>query len=108
MKLEGVLAERNGKKCELCQSENNLKVYEVTAVSGSEEDSHILICAKCTAQIDKKEELNSEHWKCLTTSMWNEVPGVQIVAWRMLNRLKNESWAQEALDMMYLDDEKLG
>jgi protein PhnA len=107
MKLEELLAERSGKKCELCQSENNLKPYEVTAVGGNEEDSHIFICAKCTAQIDKREELNSEHWKCLTTSMWSEVPGVQIVAWRMLNRLKNESWAQEALDMMYLDDEKL-
>jgi protein PhnA len=39
--------------------------------------------------------------------MWSEVPGVQVVAWRMLNRLRNESWAADALDMLYLDDEKL-
>ncbi|MBP6477213.1 MAG: alkylphosphonate utilization protein, partial [Chitinophagaceae bacterium] len=67
----------------------------------------ILICAKCTAQIEKKEELDSKHWQCLAESMWSEVPGIQIVAWRMLNRLRNESWAMDNLDMLYLDDEKL-
>jgi protein PhnA len=39
--------------------------------------------------------------------MWSEVPGVQVVAWRMLNRLRNESWAADNLDMLYLDEEKL-
>ena len=107
MKLEELLLKRSEKKCELCQSENVLKLYEVTPQSGNNEDNCILICDKCRAQIEKKEELDSSHWKCLTTSMWSEVPGVQVVSWRMLNRLRNESWAAEALDMMYLDDEKL-
>ena len=107
MKLEDQLQERSGKKCELCQSENNLKMYEVTPQSSNSEDNCILICDKCLAQIDKKEELDSSHWSGLTTSMWSEVPGVQVVSWRMLNRLRNESWASEALDMMYLDDERL-
>ena len=35
------------------------------------------------------------------------MPGVQVVAWRMLNRLRNESWASDNLDMLYLDDDKL-
>ena len=39
--------------------------------------------------------------------MWSEVPGIQVLAWRMLNRLKSESWATDNLDMLYLDDEKL-
>ena len=59
------------------------------------------------AQIEKKEELNSAHWQCLSTSMWSEVPAVQVVSWRMLNRLRNESWAAEQLDLMYLSDEQL-
>ena len=40
-------------------------------------------------------------------SMWSEVPAVQVTAWRMLNRLRNESWASESLDMLYLTDENL-
>ena len=39
--------------------------------------------------------------------MWSEVTGVQVVSWRMLNRLRNESWATDNLDMLYLDDERL-
>ncbi len=107
MKLEDVLNERSGKKCELCQSENNLRQYEVAPQHGTAEESTILICDKCEAQILKKEELDTTHWNGLTTSMWSEVPGVQVVTWRMLNRLRNESWAAESLDMMYMDDDRL-
>ena len=39
--------------------------------------------------------------------MWSENATVQVVAWRMLNRLKNETWAADAIDMMYLDDDML-
>jgi protein PhnA len=107
MKLEDQLLQRSGKQCELCQSGNNIKMYEVPPQDQSNEDNTIMICNKCQAQIDKKEELDSKHWNCLTTSMWSEVPGVQVVSWRMLNRLSAESWAMDNLDMMYLDDEKL-
>jgi len=107
MRLEELLLKRSEGKCELCQATNALRVYEVEPVSAPWEDSSIMICAKCEAQLQKREDLNSKHWSCLTTSMWSEVPGVQVVTWRMLNRLRNESWALESLDMMYLDDEKL-
>jgi protein PhnA len=66
-----------------------------------------MICHKCLAQIEKKEELDSKHWNCLTTSMWSEIPGVQVVTWRLLNRLRHESWAVDNLDLMYLDEERL-
>lgn len=39
--------------------------------------------------------------------MWNENKPVQVVAWRMLNRLRAEGWPQDLLDMMYLDEETL-
>ncbi|QNK63888.1 PhnA domain-containing protein [Pedobacter sp. PAMC26386] len=107
MKLEEQLLKRSENKCELCGSGVTLRLYEVPPQSSSNEDNCLIICDKCEAQIDKKEELDSKHWSCLTGSMWSEVPGVQIVSWRMLNRLSNESWAMDNLDMMYLDDEKL-
>ena len=36
--------------------------------------------------------------------MWHEDPAVQVTAWRLLNRLKSNTWAVDALDMLYLDD----
>jgi len=47
----------------------------------------------------------SDHWRVLTETMWSQVPAVQVVAWRMLRRLRSEGWASEALDMLYLEDE---
>lgn len=107
MKLEEQLIKRSGNKCELCESTTALRVYEVPPVTQSDENNSILICEKCAAQIEKKEELDSAHWDNLTTTIWSEIPGVQIVTWRLLNRMRNESWAADSLDMMYLDDEKL-
>ncbi len=107
MKLEDVLLKRSGNKCELCGSDNDVQLYEVPPQDGRTEDNCLMACAKCRAQVEKKEELDSTHWKVLSETMWSEVPGVQVVAWRMLNRLRDESWAADNLDMLYLDEEKL-
>jgi protein PhnA len=107
MKLEDLVLKRSENKCELCRATAKLQVYEVLPQDRSTEENHIAICEKCKAQVDKKEELDSNHWKVLSETMWSEVPGVQVVAWRMLNRLRNESWATDLLDMLYLDEEKM-
>lgn len=101
------LFKRSGDTCELCQATSNLTIYEVPPQSYSAPENSVVVCAKCLAQIEKREELDNKHWSCLTGSMWSEVPGVQVVAWRMLNRLKNESWAMDNLDMLYLTEENL-
>jgi len=107
MKLEEILLKRSEGKCELCKSEESVKLYEVPPQSQSNEENCMMICDKCLSQVEKKAEPDSNHWRCLTESMWSEVPAVQVVSWRMLNRFRNESWAMDNLDMMYLDDEKL-
>lgn len=107
MKLEEILAKRSENKCELCGSANGVKLFEVLPEQNHDENDCIMICDTCRAQVEKKAELDSKHWNCLTSSMWSEVPGVQVIAWRMLNRLRNESWAADNLDMLYLDDERL-
>jgi protein PhnA len=107
MKLEEQLKSRSQGHCELCQAGDTLATYAVPPQDQSNADNSILICSKCLDQVEKREELDSKHWSCLTTSMWSEVPGVQVVSWRMLNRLRQESWAMDSLDMMYLDDERL-
>jgi protein PhnA len=107
MKLEARLSERSGNICELCGTGEPVTVYEVPPETGKTDENCIMLCDQCRAQVEKKAELDSKYWSFLTTSMWSEVPAVQVVSWRMLNRLRNESWAAEQLDMMYLDDEHL-
>ena len=107
MKLELLLQQRSENNCELCKSSDGVKLYEVLPQKSTSEENCMMVCATCLSQIEKKAEPNSSHWKCLTESMWSEVPGIQVVAWRMLNRFRSESWAADSLDMLYLDDEKL-
>ncbi len=107
MITEKALAERSNNECELCKSAIGLKLYEIPPHSKDNADDCIFICEKCAAQLEKKEELDSTHWQCLNESMWSEVPAVQVVSWRMLNRFRNEAWASEKIDMMYLDEEHL-
>ncbi|NVN17986.1 PhnA protein [Muricauda sp. HICW] len=98
------LLERSGGVCELCGSTENLQVYEVPPVSTGGLDGSILACKTCIDQIEKQEEMDSNHWRCLNDSMWSEYDAVKVVAWRMLNRLKSEGWPQDLLGMMYLED----
>ncbi|WP_313580442.1 PhnA domain-containing protein [Chishuiella sp.] len=108
MKLETFLQERSGNQCELSGATTDLVIYEVNPDASSNPDRNVLISQKCVNQIEKKEELDSNFWESfLLTSMWSEVPAVQVLSWRMLNRFRNESWAVDALDMMYLDDENM-
>ncbi len=108
MKLEDLLKQRSAGQCELCKSTEALQLYEVNPGDTATEDNSILICRSCAEQIDKKAELDKIQWeRILPETMWSEVPALQVVSWRMLNRLRNESWAADNIDMMYLDDERL-
>jgi protein PhnA len=107
MSLEKQLQERSESKCELCNSTSNLSVYEVPPVSIVNADNSIYVCQTCKSQIEKTEQIDPEHWKVLSETMWSEHAPVQVVAWRILSRLRKESWAIDNLDILYLEEENL-
>ena len=107
MSIESELNIRSKNQCELCSTTSNLSVYDVPPNAQQRIEDSLLVCSTCLAQLEKKEPLNSAHWNCLLESMWSEVPAVQVVSWRMLNRLRGESWAVDAIDMLYFDEEMM-
>lgn len=107
MKLEVQLQVRSNHSCEICGATSALSIFAVPPADSNEADKCIYACDTCVQQIEKKAPLDVAHWKCLTTSMWSEVLPVQVVSWRMLNRLRQESWAAEQIDMMYFDEETM-
>ncbi len=106
MSIERQLKQRST-TCELCGNEDNLAVYEVPNSPKSGVEAHLLICQTCLEQLDDETHRDPNHWRCLNESMWSEVPAVQVMAWRMLHRLKKEGWTQDLLDMMYLEEDTL-
>ncbi|MGJ5642577.1 PhnA domain-containing protein [Formosa sp. S-31] len=107
MSVLQTLQERSNSSCELCGSKEQLKQYLIPPSLNENVDNSVLVCKTCLDQIENPDNMDTNHWRCLNDSMWSEYVAVQIMAWRMLQRLRKEGWPQDLLDMMYLDDEAL-
>jgi protein PhnA len=106
MKIDKALLARCGNKCELCSAEETeLSAFEVPPSSDGSINRYIAICANCKGQVEDPETIQVNHWHCLNESMWSQVPAVQVSAWRMLKKLSGEPWAQDLLDMLYLEED---
>lgn len=105
MPAQKALEQRSNHTCELCTASDNLSVFPVPPTSDLSAQQSILVCGTCLAQIEGNSELDINHWRCLTDSMWNQEPAVQVMAYRMLHKLSAESWAQDALAMIYMEDD---
>ncbi|WP_166263361.1 PhnA domain-containing protein [Marinobacter caseinilyticus] len=104
MATEQALRERSRERCELCEGTSNLGVYDV-AGPAPVADTELLLCRVCRDQLDQPATLDSAHWSGLSDRMWSPVAAVQVMSWRLLKRLSGESWAQDLLDMLYLEGE---
>ncbi len=87
--------------CPLCSADTDLTPH-VPGPEGTPFQA-VALCAPCLAQITGTDAPDPAHWRALPTTMWSEDPAVQVLAWRMLDRLKAEPWAQDALDQLWLD-----
>lgn len=93
-------------KCELCGSNENLSSFAVFPKIGDQLSEVISTCNFCLSQMES-DQLDKNHWRCLNESMWNPEPAVQVVSYRMLNRFNEEPWAQDAINMIYMEPETL-
>ncbi|MGL5037208.1 MAG: PhnA domain-containing protein, partial [Aeromonas sp.] len=107
MTINAILHARAGDKCELCSAAVALTTFVVPSSPVNDDDHSVAICHTCHDQLTQPDTLVVNHWRCLSDSMWSQVPAVQVLAWRQLKALsgKGEVWAQDLLDMMYMEDE---
>jgi len=105
--LDVALARAN-QHCELCGSTDDIDARLVAPREGTLADDYAVLCGTCTSMFDGG-ELDENHLRCLNDSMWSAVPAVQITSWRLLSRLTEQgvAWANDLLEMLYLDDEML-
>jgi protein PhnA len=102
------LARRAKSKCELTGAAGvPLRPYEVPPVSGAPElERTLLLSEACHEVLENPKRLAGREWQCLAEAVWSELPAVQVVAWRMLNRLaQREDWAREVIEDLFLDPE---
>ncbi len=101
------LEKRANGVCELCSSDQGLSAYIVPNSPKSGLEASIALCAACESQIANQDSIDPNHWRALNDTMWSQEPAVQVMAWRMLHRLKSFGWSQDLLEMMYLDEQTL-
>lgn len=85
--------------CEICGASGAL-----TNVAMAPKTDSVALCETCAGGL-RGEAVPEGHWNALTTSMWSESDAVKVVSWRLLNRHREESWASDALDMLYFEPE---
>lgn len=106
MSLEETLKTRAANQCELCKKSHDLSAYSLPP-KGNGPDQSVLICGTCLSQVEGQEKLDTKHWYCLKDSIWSEHLPVQVIGYRLLQRLKGEAWAQDLLEQLYLDESAL-
>ena len=107
MSIHETLLTRCGSKCELCSADATLSPFVVAPHSQVTVDHAVMLCETCQGQIENPETTDVNHWRCLNDSMWSQEAPVQVMAWRQLKRLaaSGEGWAQDLVDMMYMEEE---
>jgi protein PhnA len=93
------LQQRSAGQCELCSAETELHTYHLPDSDG--QDDRLALCAICIAQAETPSDIN--HLRCLTTSIWSTTAAAQVLSYRLLHALRGETWAQEQLDIAYLE-----
>jgi len=103
------LTRRAKSKCEICERSGvPLQPYEVPPEPAEPQPERcVLICEACEQALEHPEkELDPSDWRCLRSSLWSEVPAVQVAVVRLLRRLApGVDWARELLEETYLDEE---
>lgn len=108
-KLGKGLARRSHSQCELCGAHGvKLMAYEVEPAPENPDLEHTLFaCETCKTQLDNPKRMDPDHWHCLSTSVWSEIPCVQVQAVKTLMGLKAQDWANDLMEQLYLPPETL-
>ncbi|GAB2185991.1 PhnA domain-containing protein [Roseibium sp. LAB1] len=107
MTIEQTLSDRAGNACEFCGATDALQPLDVGPVADGTAEMAVLACTTCADQISGAADVDPKHWLCLNEAAWSQVPPVQVVAYRMLSKMPDESWARDLLDMLYLEEDTL-
>ena len=107
MSISTELLARSEGNCELCLKSENLDGYTVPPKNSENAIDQVALCSFCMSQVTDLSSADSNHFRCLSNSMWSQEPAVQVMVHRVLSHFSSENWAQNLFDQLYLDDDTL-
>lgn len=79
---------------------------DATLVTLAPHDDAVACCAICAAALSGT-ITPGPRWRCLGDAIWAAEASTQIAAYRLLQALKDEAWAADLLESVYLDPDVL-
>lgn len=92
------LARRAKRKCEFCEGDNDLRIFDGDADAEPALETLVLACARCRGALEGQKE-DERTMRFLETAIWNEEPVIARLAKEMLGRV-DADWARAAMDMV--------
>lgn len=103
MTINQQLKDRNQGLCELCNSESSTIACIVSPKNEDKIENQVALCDKCNSLIN--DDNSSFHWRCLEGSIWSAEKSVQALSYRILQKYKNEDWANNLISSVDLDED---
>jgi protein PhnA len=93
--------------CELCSSSEGLTSFELENNNVANHDRVFTVCSKCQSSLVENNFSDTNHWRALNEAIWSERSSVKVLSYRILYHLQAETWAQNLLEQIYLEEEEL-
>ena len=105
MSINSALQNRSSNACELCsEPDSNLYGYPVPPKKNDSIDNLVALCNNCYTKISSSDYSDTNYWRFLTGSIWNEVRAVQALSYKILFKLSAEEWASETVESVQLEE----
>jgi protein PhnA len=105
MSINTTLQNRSNNACELCsEPDENLHAYTVPPKNEDSIDNQVVLCSNCFTKISQSDFTETNYWRFLTGSIWNEIPAVQALSYKILYKLSGEEWASETVESVQLEE----
>ncbi len=99
------LTRRSRGRCELCESRDQVRPFELTPFPEEPEMSRTLMaCARCRRWLEKG-DIDPVEGHFLSGAVWSELPAVRLAAARMLLAadFQEDPWIMDALEAADVD-----
>jgi protein PhnA len=62
------------------------------------------LCSECLEHLDTAKD-EPHYWNCLHGAVWSEKPAVKVLSARILHQISEQSFAQDLIDSLVLEDQ---
>lgn len=104
MAIDKILVERSKGECELSNEKSDALFAFTVAPKNDLPEHQVVVSQSVYDKLQSEDYTDENYWRFLTGSIWSEVPAVQVLSYKLLDKLSAQDWAKEALENAYLEE----